>query len=324
MRFVRRRRPDLPVPAPTPATTQQVTAVRSNPQESFDWAANTFYSMDWDSDDLGGQYFALRPDSLIRKDDTLLVLGRTHDQERTAKVQEIIDVRPIKLLFDQRGFSAVYNDKALWSKVGWYWDFRGPDEPATVARLSKSGILAVANLGKDVIVLDGPNEKPRSPIPAIPKPEADAIVQSQQRLLDGKSCMAADSLVRAVRYGPSQGHEIVELFVGKAVYLDKPIDGSTMGSIDICQAFVVDGMLQRQLEFSRSSSREERVDTAPPTLNDDSWYEVADHTLGYLSLDGGNRWNQAIENGGFEGINFKIESVQDGRQVLQMFHYTPH
>jgi hypothetical protein len=65
------------------------------------------------------------------------------------------------------------------------------------------------------------------------------------------------------------------------------------------------------------------VDTAPPTLNDDSWYDTADHTLGYLSLDGGNSWQRAVENGGFEGINFKIEGVRDGKQVLQMYHYTP-
>jgi len=319
-----RRRPHLPVGASAPATTQKAAATRSNPQESFDWAANTFYSMDAESEDLGGHYFALRADSSIKKDDTLVVLGRTHDQEGTAKVQEIIDAAPIKKLFEERGFDAVYNDKALWNRVGWYWAFRGPDEPATVAHLSRSGILAIANLGKDVILLGGPNEKPGSPIPVIPKPEADALVQSQQGSLGTKSCMAIDSLVRAVRYGPSQGHEIIELFVGKPMYLDKPVNGSTMASIEICQAFIVDRRLQRQLEFSRSSSQEERVDTAAPTLNDDSWYDVADHTVGYLSLDGGNTWSRAIENDGFEAINFDIESVRDGRRVLQMYHYTPH
>ena len=322
--IVRRRQSHLPVGASAPATTQQAVAARSDPQEPFDWAANTFYSMDLDSEDLGGHYFALKAGSSIKKDDTLRVLGRTHPPERTAKVQDIIDAAPIKKLFAERGFDAIYSDKTLWNRVGWYWAFRGPDEPATVAQLSRSGILAIAGLGKDVIVLDGPNEKGRSSLPVIPKPEADAILQSQQGSLSTKGCMAIDSLVRAVRYGPSQGHEIIELFVGKPVYLDKPVDGSTMGSIDICQTFVVDRMLQRQLEFSRSSSQEQRVDTAPPTLNDDSWYEVADHTLGYLSLDGGNSWKRAIENGGFEGMNFTIESVRDGKPVLKMSHYTPH
>src|SRR5262245_9759374 len=96
--------------------------------DKFDWEKNAFYSM-------SGAYFALKPDSALKIGDPVTVFG-LGPAVSTATVLEILDVAPVKKIFDERGFAGVYDDKKLWDEIGWYWNYQGPDEPKNVGRLS--------------------------------------------------------------------------------------------------------------------------------------------------------------------------------------------
>jgi hypothetical protein len=318
----------IPTNSTTPRTSaavaEQATAA---PQPEFDWANNTYYAGD---DYSGGTHFGLKKDSPLKKDDAVLLLDRVHSPEKMAKVLEIIDPAPTREMLKEqvreRGFQSVFEDKKLWNQIRWVRGFDNESEIVAVARLSRKGVLAIANPGENVIVLQGPDltDSDDDRTLAIPRTEADVVLAKIKSSLANKSCMASNSLVTAVRYGPAQGHEVIELFVGNPAYLAKRLDKSTIDTIHICRSFIVDGQPQRLLEFERSSSKDEHVDTSPPNLTNESWLDDIDTTLAYLSVDEGRSWKRSSQNGGFEGFNYRIEDVSTGRELFHAYHFTAH
>ncbi len=132
-------------------------------------------------------------------------------------------------------------------------------------------------------------------------------------------------LVRADRYGPHDGHDIVELHVGLPT-LNTGGGFPPIARISIRRIFIVDGRPAAAEAYERVSGVEERADTDPPQLTFDNWADSdTEHTAGFISRNNGATWERLTTDEGFEGINWTVQALRDGApRVFHRYLYTPH
>ena len=155
--------------------------------------------------------------------------------------------------------------------------------------------------------------------------------RERRRLVDGiRSSLPRHwridrTLVRAYRYGPANGHAIVELYLGLPT-LNPPGTSPPIKRILIHRFFLIDGALAASEEYERESGVEERVDTGPPELTYENWWRSeTEETVAFVSRDEGLSWDRLSTNGGFEGIHWIVQSLRQG--LPELFHrwlYTHH
>jgi hypothetical protein len=153
----------------------------------------------------------------------------------------------------------------------------------------------------------------------------------RRRLLNGvrsslpRSWRIERTLVRVYRYGPASGHVIDELYVGLPT-LNPAGTSPPIKRISVRRFFLIDGRLAASEQYERESGVEERVDTDPPELTYENWSRSeTEETIAFISRDGAGSWERLSTNGGFEGIHWIVQSLQEG--LPELFHrwlYTHH
>ena len=135
----------------------------------------------------------------------------------------------------------------------------------------------------------------------------------------------ARTLVRAQRYGPADGHQVIELSVG---WPTRNPQGATppIKHVAIRRFFLVDGRVAAAEDYERTSGVEERVDTEAPQLTDGNW-SVPDTrtTLAFVSRDDGASWERLSTNVGFETTIWLVHGLRQGLPVtFRRDLYTHH
>ena len=153
-----------------------------------------------------------------------------------------------------------------------------------------------------------------SPRPVSPA-EGRRLLTAVRRSLPA-SWAPARTLVRAQRYGPTRGHQVIELSVGwptrNARSVTPPIQ-----HVAIRRFFLVDGRLAASEDYERTSGVEERVDTAAPELTDDNWsVRATETTLAFVSSDDGASWERLSTNVGFETTIWVVQLLREGMPVM--------
>lgn len=97
------------------------------------------------------------------------------------------------------------------------------------------------------------------------------------------------TLVHAYRYGPANGHAIVELYLGLPT-LNPPGTSAPIKRISIRRQFLVDGGMVATEEYERASGVEERAETEAPELTSENWSQSTEETIGFISRDEGRSW----------------------------------
>ena len=293
----------LPVGGGGASQTQQVQG------ESW-YATHTFY----------GWYdcLAVPGNRALAENDRVLAFAPGRPA-RPATVGRILLTAEARKPFDNLGFSAVYGNETLWREIGCYWKLHGPDEPPRVAKLPEGSLdigLALHDLPTSAIVLGGAAT-------ALTDPEVAEYLRPLQTLATAE-CAAEQTLYVGKRYGPVQGHQIVEFFVGAPQYAD-PDERSVIHSIQICKFFFHNRRPVERQEFSRSRDVQEHVDMEAPGLTVSNWTETPKQTLGFVSRDGGESWQLLTVDVGFEGIVSAIRTLGSGLPPeYEVYHYTPH
>jgi len=133
------------------------------------------------------------------------------------------------------------------------------------------------------------------------------------------------ALIRAYRYGPVHGHDIVELYIGLPTLNAR---GSTppIARISIQRHLLVDGRPAGFETFDRVSGAEERADTEPPQLSYANWSRSdTEQTAGFVSRDAGQSWERLTVDVGSEGINWMAHALRPGMPLtFHRFLYTSH
>ena len=133
------------------------------------------------------------------------------------------------------------------------------------------------------------------------------------------------TLARAYRYGPANGHTIVELYVALPTLNPAGIS-PPIKRISIRRFFLIDGRVAASNEYERESGVEERVDTAPPELTYENWSRSeTEQTVAFISRDEAHSWERLTTDSGFEGIHWIVQSLREG--LPELFHrwlYTYH
>jgi len=131
--------------------------------------------------------------------------------------------------------------------------------------------------------------------------------------------------VRAQRYGPTRGHEVIELSVGwptrNAAGMSPAIE-----HVAIRRFFFVDGRVAASQDYERTSGVEERVDLEGPQLTDANWSVLdTETTLAYISSDDAVSWERLSTNIGFESIIWFVQALREGLPVtFRRDLYTHH
>ena len=132
-------------------------------------------------------------------------------------------------------------------------------------------------------------------------------------------------LVRAYRYGPARGHDIVELSIGLPTFNSLERE-PPIARISIHRHYLVDGKPVAFEKYDRASGVQERAETEAPQLTHDNWAESeTELTVGFVSFDRGLTWHRLITDIGFEGINWNVHALREGLPLVsRRFLYTPH
>lgn len=132
-------------------------------------------------------------------------------------------------------------------------------------------------------------------------------------------------LAHAYRYTVrGGGPAAVELYVG--LPRQKQSGAASIESIVIKRFFIVDGRVLAGHEYDRVSGREERAETAPPSLTVDNWSaSETECTVAFLSRDRGRTWERLTTNVGFEGIWWIAQALRPGLpRTFEQYLYTHH
>jgi hypothetical protein len=161
---------------------------------------------------------------------------------------------------------------------------------------------------------------PRSVGPA----ERRRLIEAVRRSLP-PSWTPTRALVSAQRFGPTRGHQVIELSVGWPARNAQGITPS-IKHVAIRRFFLVDGHVAASEDFERTSGVEERVDTAAPELTDDNWSVLdTETTLAFVSSDDGTSWQRLSTNVGFETTIWLVQGLREGLPVLFLRElYTHH
>jgi hypothetical protein len=233
----------------------------------------------------------------------------------TRRIEYLINNRQAEQVFKKRGFEGVYGDSVQWDSLGCYWWLRA-DSQLWLARIRETPTqdvhlpLAIKNVPAGTLTIGG---------------DRKAFTSKELQLLKEKLAKAVPAefqrgkvLQVGWRYS-GRGNELSEILLGK------PFGATPYDSIQICMLFVQQGRVLTSSRFSRVTGVEERVDTEAPTLDERSWSEIQDETMGFLSLDQGVTWNRLIVNVGFEGIDWDIEALSPNLPSLWGHYlYTSH
>ncbi len=130
-----------------------------------------------------------------------------------------------------------------------------------------------------------------------------------------KSWTPARTLVRALRYGPTRGHQVIELSVGRPTR-NPPGVTPPIKQIAIRRFFLVDGRVAASEDDERTSGVEERVDIEAPQLTDDDWADGTESTVAFVSSDDGASWERLSTNVGFESTIWRAQALRQGLPVV--------
>lgn len=121
------------------------------------------------------------------------------------------------------------------------------------------------------------------------------------------------------------GPRIIELYLGLPE-LHRRGASPPIRSIQIRRFFLVGDQIRASDEYERRSGREERVDTEPPRLTVDNWWNSGtDRTVAFVSEDEGGLWTRLSTSVGAEGIWWIAEALRPGLpHTSELFLYTPH
>jgi hypothetical protein len=121
------------------------------------------------------------------------------------------------------------------------------------------------------------------------------------------------------------GHVLKEIYVGRAYERQGGGDGAAYDSVDLRNFYMDGDRILAAFAFTRSSTEPEGADMDPPQLDGETWAADLDHTLGFLSRDGGRVWERLYVSTTFEGIEWGIERLDRDTPLLWDFYlYTRH
>ena len=276
----------------------------NRPQE---WTENIFYG--------NRNGLAVPEDKKLLKNDGILYLFWNFNNNINSEIHIIDYVIPLEFgcrIFKNRGFSKVYRNKKLCKIIGPCWSFRADttktSEIAIISTGSRDTIgIGIRNLPYEAIVLSAPRQVLNG----------DALESYSQIASINKS---ENTLLKGLQYGTNQFHSLVEFFVGVPKYSDS----SEMQSIKINKYIIYNDKILEQYTISRDRDKQEHVDTAPPDLNEDNWYNLPKKTLGFISTDSAKTWNIVYIDIGFEGIGYYIKKTGAGEFIFKEGLYTLH
>ena len=132
-------------------------------------------------------------------------------------------------------------------------------------------------------------------------------------------------LLHAFRYGPVNGHDIVQLSVGLPTLNAKGTD-PPIARISVHRHYLLSGQPVGSETFERASGVPERAETEAPQLTYENWAESETELIvGFISVNRGRTWYRLITDLGFEGINWHVHELREGLPlVIRRFLYTPH
>lgn len=126
----------------------------------------------------------------------------------------------------------------------------------------------------------------------------------------------ARTLLRAQRYGPTGGHEVIELWVGWPTRNPQGVTPS-IKHVAIRRFFLVDGRVAASDDYERTSGVEEHADIEPPELTNDAWsVPQGETTVAFVSSDRGASWERLSTNVGFETTIWQVHSLREGMPLV--------
>jgi hypothetical protein len=264
-------------------------------------------------------------------------IGEVSHTISAAKAKEKFDSPDI---VKRPSFERVWNDKPLWAEIGCFHtldaDNQGYETLARIIPESKDSMsigFAIRGLPAGAWVLQG-----------LGKPVSMAVkdnpyVELVQHLVTD-ACHAPDSLIYVRKSSILNGREIVQLSIGKVkkvspekrkqileektreyqtehykkfpAYKKERVDEverkDYFESAEICQFFLDGRRVLKEEKISRLAG-EDRESGYETELDSDSWIDMHDDTLGFISLDEGKNWDVLHLVYGMETVNFMIHSL---------------
>jgi hypothetical protein len=154
---------------------------------------------------------------------------------RMRTISYVVNADSIKLVFDNRHFQGVYEDKPLWNRIGCYWGLRAYGEPFSIGRFEPWDIedeglpLAIEGLPDSAVVFgaDGTDLEPSELLSLAEQVRTGVPEEFRQGRL----------LRTGKRYGPEGARDLVEMYMARPFYnaggRESPID-----SVHICHLFL--------------------------------------------------------------------------------------
>ena len=258
-----------------------------------------------------GGCLAVERGQALAPGDSVLVFDQG-TPSRMYAVRFVVSADSARKIFEQRKFGDIYEDKALWNRIGGYSALRSADDLISVARFrdteGEEGLpLAIRGLpASGVWVGADASEQSAAALQTLARRDLSNLPDE----FSGKTILWVGR-----RFGAPQGRDLVELYLGKPFYSTHPTE-APIDSIHICQAFFQNGKMLGFTTYSRVSGQMERAETEPPELAQDNWWKDMDETIGFLSLDGGRTWDRLASYPGFEGIDWTAIRLTDGLPLL--------
>lgn len=322
-----------------------VVSVLAQAEAEFSYDKNTFIKY---NDCLGvypGASLALKEKVWIFSSGLSPILG---------EVIHIIPAAMAQKKFDALGFDKVWRDKPLWAEIGCAHSFRG-DMPESLARVTHETEgsfdlgFAIRGLPAGALIAEGGED-------SVSMSAKDNPYVRLVRHLVTDACYAPDSLIRVRRFPIRKGRAIVQLDIGKVKkvspekrrqyieeemrrvesiyakwawteYEKKKLEEwerkDFIESVEICRFFLDEKRVVKAENISRHTGVDERVDTVPD-LNIDNWADTTTSALGFISLNEGKDWDVLLVDGGWEGINYSIQRLDDSIVHYSRSLYTHH
>jgi hypothetical protein len=227
---------------------------------------------------------------------------------RMYAVHFVVSADSARKIFEQHTLDDIYDDKALWNRIGGYGALRTADDLVAVARFRNTGDeeglpLAIRGLPASGVWVGADASEPSA---------ATLQTLARRDLSNLPVEFRGETILWA---GRRFGRDLVELYLGKPFYSIHPTE-APIDSIHICQAFFKNGKMLGFTTYSRVSGGMERAETEPPELDKANWWKDMDETIGFLSLDGGRTWDRLGSSPGFEGIDWTAQRLTVGLPLL--------
>jgi hypothetical protein len=270
------------------------------------------------------------------------------------EVVHIVPAAKAQKKFEDLGFDKVWHDKPLWAEIGCAHSFRG-DMPESLARVAPEPGdsfdlgFAIRDLPAGAWISEGRGG-------SVSMGVKDNPYVGLVRHLVTDACYVPDSMIRVKQFPVRKGRAIVQLDIGKVKkvspekrrqnieeemrrvekgyaewawpeYKKKKLEEwerkDYVESVEICRFFLDEKRVVKAEKISRRTGVDERVDTAPD-LNTDNWADTTTSAIGFISLNGGKDWDVLLVDGGWEGINYSIQRLDDSivhyRRSLYIHH----